>query len=64
MPFLSRRRFFDIGAIVFHLIACPWAIEDFTVGKYRDKLLYLHKHIEQQGYFDMDYELLFVVAKK
>jgi len=43
-------RFFDIGAIVFHLIACPWTIEDFTTGKYRDKLLYLHKHIEQQGY--------------
>lgn len=57
-------RFFDVGAIVYHLIACPWTIEDFTVEKYRDKLLYLHKHIEKQGYFDMDYELLLVVAKK
>ena len=57
-------RFFDVGAIVFHLIACPWTIEDFTIGKYRDRLLYLHKHIEQHGYFDMDYALLFVVAKK
>ena len=57
-------RFFDIGAIVYHLVACPWTVEDFTVEKYRGKLLCLHRYIEQQGYFDMDYGLLFLIARK
>jgi hypothetical protein len=57
-------RFFDIGAIVYYLIACPWTTSDFTVEKYRDKLLYLHEYIKQQGYFDINYELVFIVVKK
>jgi SAM-dependent methyltransferase len=64
MEDVGYMRFFDIGAIVYHLIACPWTIENFTVEKYLGKLLDLNKCIEQQGYFDMDYELLFIIAKK
>jgi hypothetical protein len=57
-------RFADIGAIVYHLIACPWTIEDFSVEKYRDQLLYLHRYIERNSYFDMLFECMFIDAKK
>jgi hypothetical protein len=61
---LNFSRFYDIGAIVYHLITCPWTIDDFTPEKYRTELLYLHKYIEKHGYFDMLYEWLFVIARK
>lgn len=61
---ISFTRFSDIGAIVYHLIACPWTIEDFTVEKYRSQLFYLHEYIERNGYFDMLFEWLFTAARK
>jgi len=45
-------RFFDVGAIVFYLLAVPWEIPGFTVGKYRDKLFELHSTISDNGYID------------
>ena len=57
-------RFFDVGAIVYHLITCPWTVEDFTPEKYRDELHYLHNYIEKHGYFDVLYEWLFIAARK
>ncbi|UCD09512.1 MAG: class I SAM-dependent methyltransferase [Dehalococcoidales bacterium] len=57
-------RFFDVGAIVYHLITCPWTVEDFTPERYHSELLYLHNYIEKHGYFDMLYEWLFIVARK
>ena len=64
MEEVSFLRFFDVGAIVYYLIAVPWIIEDFTVEKYGDKLRYLHDYIKRQGHFDMVFERLFVVARK
>ncbi len=64
MDEIGYSRFYDIGAIIYHLIACPWTIEDFTVEKYRDGLLYLHQYIEQHEYFDMLFEWLFMAARK
>ena len=45
-------RFFDVGAIVFYLLAAPWEIPGFTVEKYRDKLFELHSTIFDNGYID------------
>ena len=61
---ISFTRFSDIGAVVYHLIACPWTVENFSVERYREKLLYLHEYIETHGYFDMLFECLFCAAKK
>ena len=57
-------RYYDVGAIVYHLITCPWTVEDFNPEKYRDGLHYLHEYIQKHGYFDMLYEWLFIAARK
>ncbi|HEY95438.1 MAG TPA: class I SAM-dependent methyltransferase [Dehalococcoidia bacterium] len=57
-------RYYDVGAIVYHLITCPWTIENFTPENYRDELLYLHEYIQKHGYFDMLYEWLLIAAIK
>lgn len=41
--------FYDIGAVVYYLQAIPWQIPDFTVEAYRDRLLALHKYMQQAG---------------
>ena len=64
MEEVAYLRFFDVGAIVYYLIAIPWMIEDFTVEKYKGKLLYLHHYIKRHGHFDMVFERLFVIARK
>jgi SAM-dependent methyltransferase len=44
-------RFKDIGAVVFFLLAVPWQLEGFTVGRYMDKLKELHRLIVRTGSF-------------
>ncbi len=61
---INLTRYYDVGAIVYHLITCPWTVEDFTPEKYRNELLYLHEYIEKHGYFDMLFEWLFIAARK
>ena len=41
--------FKDIGAVVFFLLAVPWQLEGFAVGRYLDKLKELHKLIVRTG---------------
>ena len=43
--------FYDIGAVVFYLKVIQWQIEDFTVDKYRQRLLSLHNQIQKDGQF-------------
>ncbi len=43
--------FFDIGAVVFFLRKVIWTVPDFSVEKYRDRLMNLHEHIEHEGSF-------------
>lgn len=43
-------RFHDIGAVVFYLKIVSWQIKDFSVEKYHDQLLNIHKMIERDGY--------------
>lgn len=44
-------RFHDIGAVVFYLKVVSWQIADFSVEKYREQLLEIHRMIERDGYF-------------
>ena len=63
-------RFYDIGAIAYYLKAIPWIIEDvtgvqdFTVERYRDRLWELHLQIEKDGFFDCQYAVFLIVARK
>lgn len=46
-----RVEFFDIGAVVHFLRKVIWTVPDFSVERYRDRLLALHHMIEQSGSF-------------
>jgi SAM-dependent methyltransferase len=46
-----RMQFFDVGAVVWILRKCVWWVPDFTANRYRDKLLEMHRIIEQRGVF-------------
>ena len=46
-----RTEFFDIGAVVYFLRKVIWMVPDFSVDKYRDKLLTLHERIQRDGPF-------------
>jgi SAM-dependent methyltransferase len=46
-----RLKFFDVGAVVYFLRKLIWIVPDFSVTKYRDKLLQLHRRIEAEGSF-------------
>lgn len=46
---LQRTRFLDIAAVVFQLRAATWAIPDFTVAAYRERLWTVHTHIQEHG---------------
>lgn len=41
--------FYDLAGVVFYLTAVPWQIADFSVERYREKLLALHRQIERDG---------------
>ena len=47
----SRVEFFDVGAVVYFLRKVLWTVPDFTVERYRDKLIELHAEIEEHGAF-------------
>ncbi len=46
-----RLEFFDVGAMVYLLRKLVWIVPDFSVAKYRDKLLQLQWQIEAEGSF-------------
>ena len=43
--------FNDVGAVVYFLRKVVWTVPDFTVEKYRPRLLALHERINQEGPF-------------
>lgn len=43
--------FNDVGAVVYFLRKVLWTVPDFSVEKYRNRLLALHERIEQEGPF-------------
>ncbi|BBX61146.1 hypothetical protein MSAS_03200 [Mycobacterium saskatchewanense] len=46
-----RATFFDVGAVIYFLRKVVWTVPDFTVRRYRDRLLELHQRIEAGGPF-------------
>lgn len=46
-----RAEFHDVGAIVYILRKCVWWVPDFTVERYRDTLVRLHRQLTGQGPF-------------
>jgi SAM-dependent methyltransferase len=57
-------RFKDIGAVVFFLLAVPWQLEGFTVGRYTDKLKELHRLIVRTGSFSVTARRFFLSSMK
>ncbi len=47
----SKLEFFDLAAVVYFLRKVIWTVPDFTVERYRDKLIELHAEIEERGSF-------------
>jgi hypothetical protein len=46
-----RMEFFDIGTVVWILRKCVWWVPDFSVERYRDKLLQLDGQMRNEGPF-------------
>jgi SAM-dependent methyltransferase len=46
-----RMEFFDVGAVVWTLRKCVWWVPDFSVVRYRDRLLALDELIRRDGPF-------------
>jgi SAM-dependent methyltransferase len=60
----TRVEFFDIGAVVYFLRKVLWTVPDFTVERYRDKLIELHAEIEDTGAFVSYSRHALVVARR
>ena len=56
--------FLDIGAVVFYLRAIPWQLPDFTIDRYRPRLLALHEEIQSHGKFTAKAHRYFIEAAK
>ncbi|GIE96497.1 methyltransferase type 11 [Paractinoplanes rishiriensis] len=50
-PEALRMEFFDVAAVIVFLRKVIWTVPDFTVERYRDRLLELHLGIERDGPF-------------
>ncbi len=57
-------RYYDIGAIAYHLKAIPWIIEGFTIKGYRERLSKIHNQIQKIGFFEDGYSIFLVIAQK
>lgn len=59
-----RTAFFDVGAVVYFLRLVPWAVPDFSVAKYHDRLFALHEVIKRDGAFETTASRTLVEAVK
>ena len=59
-----RKRFFDVGAVVFYLHAVPWEVPDFSVEKYKDKLYELHETFCKNGFIEYSAHRFLIKATK
>lgn len=56
--------FDDIGVLVFYLKVITWQIPDFSVEKYRDRLLRLHRDMATKGPFRSQAHRFIIEAEK
>ncbi|HEV8637768.1 MAG TPA: hypothetical protein VG370_26405 [Chloroflexota bacterium] len=55
----------DLGAIAWYLKAVGWEIPDFTVDRYAEPLLRLHREMERTGQpIDVGFHVFLLVAEK
>jgi SAM-dependent methyltransferase len=59
-----RQEYFDIGAVIYFLRKVIWAVPDFTVDRYRDRLRELHERIEADGPFITHVTRVLVEARR
>ncbi len=59
-----RVEFFDIGAVIYFLRKVIWAVPDFSVDRYREKLRGLHERIQADGPFVAHATRVLVEARK
>lgn len=59
-----RLEFFDLAAVIVFLRKVIWTIPDFSVEKYRDRLLAMHELIARDGKFISTAQRGLVVARK
>jgi len=59
-----KTRYFDLGALVYHLKAVPWIIPDFSVRRYFPVLTKLNSVVERDGYLEVRNHRFLVVAVK
>ncbi|MFN2143287.1 MAG: class I SAM-dependent methyltransferase [Candidatus Promineifilaceae bacterium] len=56
--------FYDIGAVVFYLKIIEWQIPDFSPERYHERLLAMHRHIEETGAFKAKAHRFLLQARK
>jgi hypothetical protein len=56
--------FSDLGAVVYFLRKVIWIVPGFTVERYRERLLDLHRRIEADGVFVAHSTRTLVEARK
>jgi len=59
-----RVEFFDVGAVIYFLRKVIWAVPDFTVRRYHERLTELHQRIEAEGRFVAHSTRVLVEARK
>jgi SAM-dependent methyltransferase len=59
-----RVEFFDIGAVVYFLRKVLWTVPDFSVERYRDRLLALHAEITATGRFTSHAQRFLIDARR
>lgn len=51
--YYPKNKFYDIGALCFFCKIIVWEFPDFSVDKYYDELLKLHKECEKDGFIEI-----------
>ncbi|MFE7115623.1 class I SAM-dependent methyltransferase [Streptomyces sp. NPDC057654] len=59
-----RTEFHDIGAVIYFLRKVIWMVPGFTVAAYRDRLLELHRLIQEDGPFTASTTRFLIEARK
>jgi SAM-dependent methyltransferase len=60
----GKRRFNDIGAIVYYLKAIPWIVKDFSVNKHLSYLKKLQEKLNKNKKLEFDTARFMILAKK
>lgn len=61
---LQPTEFLDIGALVYHLKAISWQVNDFSIDKYYSKLARIHNIIQETGKFVVYNHRFYIEAQK